>query len=72
MSADTDLQAAVTKLGTSVSAAVADIQALAAQIATLTNDPVVAAAASQITTLAGNLDAAVNPPAPAPAPTPTP
>ncbi len=64
MSADTDLQAAVTKLSASVSAAVADIQALAAQIATLTNDPAVEAAAQQITTLAGNLDAAVTPPAP--------
>jgi hypothetical protein len=73
MSALTDLQASVTAIQSAVTAAVADIQALAASIGTQTDDPQVEAAATQISTLAANLQAAVSAnPAPTPTPTPTP
>jgi glutamate-1-semialdehyde aminotransferase len=69
MSALSDLQDSVTKIGTAVGNAVTEIQALAAQIAAQTNDPAVEAAAQQVATLASNLQAAVDaatPPAPGP------
>jgi hypothetical protein len=83
MSALTDLQAADAKLGTSIANAVAKLNTdtsqladLAAQIASGGGDPAaLAALASDISTRADALDAAVNPapsPSPAPAPAPTP
>lgn len=59
MSALTDLQAAVAAIQTAVSAAVAEIQSLASQIGTNTDDPAVEALAQQVQTQATNLQAAV-------------
>ena len=60
MSALTDLQAAVAAVNTAVSNAVTEIQKLAQQIGTNTDDPDVEAAATQINTLATNLQSAVD------------
>lgn len=69
MAAIDDLNAAVAAMQTAVSDAVADIQKLTAAINAAPSDAAaVSAAAAQINTLAGNLEAAVNPPAPAPSP----
>lgn len=69
MSALTDLQAAVAAISTAVGNAVTEIQALAAQIGTNTDDPQVESAATQIQTLATNLQTAVTAATPPAAPT---
>ena len=66
MSALTDLQAAVAAISSAVTAAVAEIQSLATQIGTNTDDPQVEAAAQSIQTAATNLQAAVTAATPAP------
>lgn len=67
MSALVDLQNAQAAIATAVSTAVADIQSLADKVASL-GDAVSSAdaetVATALNTLAGNLNAAVNPPAP--------
>lgn len=60
MSALTDLQASAAAINTAVSNAVTEIQALAAKIGTNTDDPDVEAVATQISTLAANLQSAVD------------
>ena len=68
MSALTDLQASVTAISNAVTAAVTEIQALAASIGSNTDDPQVEAAATQLNTLAASLQAAVTAATPPPAP----
>lgn len=74
MSAEDDLNTAVSNIATAVSAAVTDIQSLTAEIAAAntSNDPAIEASVAKLNALAVTLNAAVAPPAPAPTPDPVP